>query len=374
MTGLDHRMAQAVLSGARRAQRAVATVSGKRHVAGRIGNGVTPAPCAPQRLTNLPHRMRGRLPDIDLRSEDVRLSPSEQRMVVVTTANVILLFDVDLRTRPVRVRFRTELRSPELSNPHGADWLDEHTLVVANRAGRLQVFAIPRGTRREPTTELQHVGAVETSWFGEPGETRELRGRTVVTGPGSVRVHGPTAIVCCNHRNTVTAHDVTRNDAGVTLSEGRLVAQEGLEIPDSAALSETTGWLAVSDHDHHRIVLYRFGDPRPVAALTHPELRTPHGLAFDPTGRTLVVADAGSTELFCFSEPDEGWGRAEVAPAHTLEGVQQQVFERVQADTPAPVRAVEGGTKGVDISADGRIAVTTCRGQVVRFFAIELAA
>jgi len=305
------------------------------------------------------------------RSEDVRFSPSGRLLVVATTQRKILLFAVDTEARPIQAEFLTALSSPDLNAPHGVDWINEETIVVANRGGTgLSFFRIPRANQWEPETEMAPTSTVQSKWFGAVGETRTLRVRNIITGPGSARVQGGYLYAGCNKSNTITRHRILD---GPTCDEGELIAQEGIEIPDSAAISPDGAWLAVGDHDHHRVLTFRIGEASSCGQLTDQRMAHPHGVAFDPSGTLLIAADAGGRSLFIFHAPRGEWNQQQAAAISETEGVDESVFDRVQAETAELVRALEGGTKGVDLSKDGRVLVTTCRGQTLRFFELHAA-
>ncbi|MBC7767904.1 MAG: hypothetical protein H7124_03885 [Phycisphaerales bacterium] len=243
--------------------------------------------------------------------------------------------------------------------------------MVANRGGvGFSFFRIPRANRWEPVTEIAAVSATQSKWFGAPGETRKLRTRSVITGPGSARIHAGYIYAGCNKLNTVTRHRIVD---GPSCDEGELVATEGIEIPDSAVVSADGAWLAVGDHDHRRVLLYRLGEASPCGELTDPRMQHPHGVAFDQTGTLLIVADAGGRGLYVFRAEESGWTSKQAVATSCTEAVHETVFDRVQEETAEMVRSLEGGTKGVDLSRDGRVLVTTCRGQTVRFFELHAA-
>ncbi len=307
----------------------------------------------------------------EFRSEDVRFSPSGRLLAVATTQRKILLFAVEPETRPVRAEFLTALASPDLLAPHGVDWVSEDLLVVANRAGvGFSFFRIPRANRWAPETEMAAVSTTRSKWFGAPGETRKLRTRSIVTGPGSARIHDGYIYAGCNNLNTVTRHRIID---GPSCEEGELMAQDGVEIPDSALVSPDGAWLAVGDHDHSRVLLFRHGETSPCGELSDPRMKYPHGVAFDQTSALLIVADAGGRGLYVFSASSGSWNTKQTAATSCTEAVHQAVFDRVQQETAEMARALEGGTKGVDLSRDGRLLVTTCRGQTIRFFELHAA-
>jgi len=326
---------------------------------------------APPRLAPLDLELSGHPLDFfEVRSEDVRFSPSSRLAAVVTTQGRILLFAVDTAGDPVRAELLTALVSPDLRGPHGVDWVDEETIVVANRQAGFAFFRVPRANEWQPETAVAAVSTVQPHWFGAPGETRSLRGRDIVTGPGSLRIHGGYIYAGCNKANTITRHRILD---GPSCEQGELIAQEQIEIPDSAVVSPDGTWLAVGDHDHHRVLIFRLGEASPSGELSDPRMAHPHGTAFDPTGRLLIAADAGGRGLYVFHAPDGNWNVVQTEAASQALGVAEAVFARVQSETPEFYRALEGGTKGIDLSKDGRVLVTTCRGQTLSFFALNAA-
>ena len=321
-------------------------------------------------LEHLDIRFSGQAFDqFEYRSEDLGISPSGSQVAVITTLGKILLFEIDVGARPVHAELLTALASEDLQMPHGIDWVDDEYLVVANRRSGISFFRVPRHNRWERDTRISVVSAVQSRWFGAPGECRMLRNRPVVTGAGSVRVFNEHLYVASNKENTITRHRLT---AGPSCAEGEVVAQEGIEIPDSAVVSPDGVWLAVGDHDHNRVLVFRLGQTKPVAQLTDKEMLHPHGVAFDPTGNVLISTDAGGCRLHVFHAPDGSWDKDQSAAISYVEGVAARVFERVQAETPEAVRALEGGTKGIDLSRDGNTVLTTCRGQTLRAFALHV--
>lgn len=321
------------------------------------------------RLEPLEVSFLGRVLDaFEMRSEDVRFSPSGRLLAVLATQGKILLFTVDTIARPVRAEFLTALVSSDLQAPHGLDWIDEETLVVANRRAGIAFLRVPRVHQWELETEIAAFTTVQPHWFGAPGEMRPLPTRSIMTGPGSVRIHGESIYVTCNKANTVTRHRLLE---GPSCDEGTLAAQEGIEIPDSVAITRDGAWLAVSDHGHSRVLIFRPGETSPCGQLSDPGLRHPHGLAMVRNGKLLIVADAGGRGLYVFYAPDGTWDVVQTAAASQTEGVAEAVFDRVRSETPEIVRALEGGTKGVDVSKDDRVVVSTCRGQTLRFYAIH---
>ncbi len=303
------------------------------------------------------------------RTEDVRFSPSGNLLALVATDGRILLFDVDIGSHPVRILRHTELRSTSLASPHGIDFLSEDVVVVANRGGSLTFHRLPPTDAWEQSTTVEPVHRTESGWFGAAGSTRKLRERSVACGPGSVRAYGGELYVCCNNASTVTVHPYRMHDGVIETGDARLAAQQGLELPDGVALSRDGRWMAVSDHDHHRVVVYRRGDPSGSCVLRDPDLHFPHGLCFDPTGRRLYVADAGGALVQVFIAAG-GWVDDADSAAGKVVAVGDDVMQRTRATIREEYRALEGGIKGIDVDPSGRMVATTCRHQLLRFFEV----
>jgi len=303
-----------------------------------------------------------------MRSEDVRFSPSGNRLIVATTENKLLLFQVDVASVPINVKLLTALTSNDLDSPHGVDWINEDTIVVANRRAGLALFQVPKCDTWVSETSIQALSTHQSSWFGAAGELREVNGRMVMTGPGSSRISQGYVYVGCNYKGTVTRHDFNNMAA---FSQGELVAKENIKIPDSSAVSPNGIFLVVSDHENGRLLVFRLGDSFPCGEISDPCLIHPHGVVFDCSGSLLICADAGSRNLFLFHSPSGDWSSKISKAATCVEALEIGIFDRVRQETPKRFRNLEGGYKGVDIIYNGKVIVTTCRGQTVQFFAID---
>jgi sugar lactone lactonase YvrE len=151
------------------------------------------------------------------------------------------------------------------------------------------------------------------------------------------------------------------------------MAQEELEIPDGVSVSNDGRWMAVSDHDHHRIVVYNFEKAALSCELRDPDLHHPHGLCFDPSARNLYVGDAGGRRVHVFATSGE-WDTCSDTSLHKLLAVDESAFRKTHEATAEENRPLEGGTKGIDIDPTGSIMATTCRHQLLRFFEVLPAA
>ena len=108
------------------------------------------------------------------RTEDAQFAPSGRRLALAGFGRrriLVLEFTLDMMPAASHVTFDRflEVESDALSMPHGLCWLDEETLIVANRCGEVTIFAVPAGTaqtsiRVEP---LRTLGA--EAFISSPG-------------------------------------------------------------------------------------------------------------------------------------------------------------------------------------------------------------
>lgn len=321
-------------------------------------------------LRSLPYLVLNGPPLKNARTEDVKFSPTGGLLAAVATNGSMFLFAVDTRSRPIRIIGCTELRSSSLSSPHGIDFLSEDVVVVANRSGWVTFYRIPNVNAWEERMNIEPIHEMESVWFGHKGATRLLGDRNIRCGPGSVRVHDRQLFICCNNLNTVTVHGYRLQQGVVETNDGTVVVQAGVEIPDGVALSRDGRWMAVSDHHHQRVIVYRRSDEAELCVLRDADLSYPHGLCFDPAGQVLYVADAGQRYVHVFVSAS-GWDRSTDRSTFKLLAVDADAFDRTRKAKAGPNSALEGGIKGIDIDPSGRILATTCRNQTLRFFEAE---
>src|SRR5262249_55056192 len=113
----------------------------------------------------------------------------------------------------------------------------------------------------------------------------------------------------------------------------------------------------------------RLDDGTRAGTLRDAALRYPHGLCFDADGRRLYVADAGERDLHAFDRPDGAWDRSSAASTFAVPAVDPEALRRTKdAAGEGRYRRLEGGVKGIDVDRTGRVVVTTCRHQTLRFF------
>lgn len=296
------------------------------------------------------------------RTEDVRFSPSNRRLAVAGyLKDSCTIFDIEIDRADARpgivMRDAMTLRSPTLSEPHGFDFIDEKTLVVANRTGIVVVLPIPPGAGAGRTVDI--APAAEIRWIGRDQP---------IHSPGSVCVgrrgiFTVELLVCNNYKHLVSRHVVPAWRWSRKIWNSVLLA-DGLDIPDGITLSPDGSRLAISNHSTHEVLIYdrrsRLG-PRSKAHGILLGIAYPHGLRFSPDGKRLWVADAGRPVIALYQDPTGRWeGTHE--PDAVIRVLDEATFLKGRSNPQ------EGGPKGLDLDATGDIVVITNELQPLAFF------
>lgn len=298
------------------------------------------------------------------RTEDIRFSPDNTRIVTPGfRQGSCLILDVEFGrhgSEPIiEITGFVEIRSKALHHPHGIDFIDNNTLIVANRRGWLAVFDLPRERGMNRTVSLEPVRVIKKA-----GLWRKLK------WPGSVCVLNSDAkkteiLVCNNYGNRVTRHTFG-NGSRPQLASHELLLENGIWMPDGVTVSPDKRWIAISNHRTRSVLVYdrrRKLNRRSTASGVIFGAQYPHGLRFTPDGKRLIVCDAGNPFIHIFSSNDGTW-TGERNPIVSMKVLDDERFAKGH-------KAIkEGGPKGVDVDAQGKVMVVTCEEQTLAFFAI----
>lgn len=293
------------------------------------------------------------------RTEDVHFSPSNTRLAVAGfRQNSILVLSVRALQSGVDIDYAVTVNCADFALPHGVFWLSETRLAVGNREGGLAIVDVPH----RPNGPVLDVSPQLVLRSAEDA----------VMAPGSVTGYRPAPgllelLVCNNTGHYISRHLLRETaDDELSLISTDIVARSGLNIPDGVACDPTLRWAAVSNHEDHSAYVYRMADfghsDRPAAVLRG--MSYAHGVRFAAGGRVLFIADAGQPFIHVYCRPGDQWA-GELTPAETIRAVDQEVFTRGRANDE------EGGPKGIDITADGKVLAVSCHEQPLAFFDVE---
>lgn len=283
------------------------------------------------------------------RTEDIRFSPGNRRLAIAAfNRHRVAVFDVDVADGRIALTRAVELCSPHLKRPHGLDFIDDDTLIVANREGGVCVFRLPSQEAHAAICEVVPIQMTQG-----------------LESPGSVWVdHASGEVLICNNASScVTRHIVQREEDGA-LRGHQVLLRKWLDVPDGITVSHDRRWLAVSNHNTHNVLIYerRDGlgpesDPDCILRGAH----YPHGLRFSADDRFLILADAAAPYIHVYARDGEGW-RGVRNPVATVRVMDDDLFQRGRNNPQ------EGGPKGVDLDRSGSVLAVTSECQPLAFF------
>ena len=296
------------------------------------------------------------------RTEDIKFSPDNKRLAVSEFSNnQIAIFDVSFNRSNGELEIilpdAIEISSHQLSHPHGIDFISDDKIIVANRDGGISIFQLPLTSATEKSWELS---ALEI--FGEFEK---------VETPGSVAVLKKSVnlydvLICNNYSNSVTRHLLEFKNS-FCIIENDIALKKWMDIPDGICISRDNQWLAISNHNTHCVLLYKIdgltnnsSEPDGILGC----VRYPHGLKFTSEGRSILVADAGSPYVHIYGTDDLNWQGVRT-PLLSLRTMNDDDFKLGRYNPQ------EGGPKGIDITNDNSLFVTTNECQPIAFFDLQ---
>jgi hypothetical protein len=173
-------------------------------------------------------------------------------------------------------------------------------------------------------------------------------------------------LLCNNYVHYVTRHIVDARE-GFRVRKNEVLLSKGLDIPDGIAVNEEWSWIAVSNHKAHSVLMFRNGPGLDRASEPDGILRNaiyPHGVRFTADDNFILVADAGAPYLHIYAKNGVDW-KGERTPVASIRVMDEKTFLRGRYSPE------EGGPKGVDITSNMGMFVTTCHNQVIAFFDLE---
>lgn len=297
------------------------------------------------------------------RTEDVRFSPDGTRLAIAGFARgrCLLLrvrFDETLNDLVVHADDFMEITSTGIGRVHGLDFIDDRTLVVANRNGLVCVFQLPEGELDGREVLLEPLSQVRGKRFAR------------IASPGSVAVlkapNGDVSLmVCNNYVDRVTRHSLERA-ANYRETQSQVSLTRGLEVPDGISVSHDGRWVAVSSHGTHDVKVFSAAKRMGRGVKAAGQLRNinyPHGLRFTGDDQRVLVADAGSPYIHVFDAGPDWAGKK--SPARSVRVLDDATFLRGRRNPE------EGGPKGIDIDRSDRVVAMTCEELPLVFFSLS---
>jgi hypothetical protein len=293
------------------------------------------------------------------RCEDVSFSPDNRRLgLACLERNSVAILDVTVTTSGNRARVAVndvaEYSSNRLAAPHGVEFLDDATLLVANREGKVLAFRVPSKASALDEVELAPIDLVAGTDF------------EYLSAPGSIviiRAQGvPLEVLICDNRNdTVTRHLL--EDGSFRVLSNDILLRHLLDYPDSVAVTDDNRWIAISNHDAHVVMLYERDSALSKHSAPDCIMRGtiyPHGLRFSADGRHLFVADSGRPHINIYTRVADTW-RGVHYPEASVRVMSDEIFE-LGSD------AASRGPKGIALDQHGLILAVTFEKQPLAFY------
>jgi hypothetical protein len=278
------------------------------------------------------------------RIEDAGFSPDNRRLALPCfDRNSVAIVDVTITasTDAPRVALTeiAERRAPVLAKPHGVEFLDDDTIVVANRGGRVALLDVASGTAVDGGFEQLVAPSALT---------------VVRTGDRATEV-----LVCDTVNDVVTRHLL---DADARVMTNDVLLRKWLIFPDSVAVSDDDRWTAVCNHYGFVVMLYRRDAPLsensdPVCLLRG--AMYPHGVHFSAGGRRLFVADSRRPHVHVYARHGDTWQGVH-HPDASIRVMTDEMFARGESSTAGP--------KGIVIDHTGRVMIVTFEHRPPLFF------
>jgi hypothetical protein len=298
------------------------------------------------------------------RTEDVAVSPDGRRLAVACFgASRVALVEFSVERdhdgeRPSALLLTSVVMVDCLGllRPHGLAFVDDATLLVANRGSQLVLVDLPKVGDDAPCVTVQGLVVADATSpvpVHAPGSVV-----TLDAGGGLTEV-----LVCNNEANTVTRHVVDTHD-GCVVVDAEVLLHNRLDIPDGVTVSPSGEWLAISNHCSNEVFLYRYDaelgpDDEPHGVLDGANF--PHGLRFSADSRRIVVADSGLPYVHTYAADDGDWGGRR-KPIRSTRVMEDDEYLAGKYNTQ------EGGPKGLATLDGGRVVVVTSEHQPLAFF------
>lgn len=298
------------------------------------------------------------------RTEDIKFSPNNRRLAIAGfVKNKILIVSTVIEESAAGKRVTLSdcitITSPSLQQPHGLFFIDDQTLIVANRGGEAPILRLPQmstGERLCELSPLQMIRADRVQYVKTPGSVAVSR----------IGLELYEILICNNYVHYVTRHIVDARE-GFQVRKNEVLLSRGLDLPDGIAVNEEWSWIAVSNHNDHNVLIFR-NDPG-LDRSSEPDgiLRNavyPHGVRFTADDNFILVADAGAPYLHIYAKNGVDW-KGERAPVTSIRVMDEKTYLRGRYSPQ------EGGPKGVDVTSNMGMFVTTCHNQPLAFFDLE---
>ena len=222
-------------------------------------------------------------------------------------------------------------------------------MIVANRSGSIVIFNLENLQFTDQVVYLNPIRIIKKTGIFKR-----------INSPGSVCILNSNTdeidiLVCNNYTDQISRHIIPLKSR-LKFVKNSIFLKKGFNVPDGIAINKAKSWLAISNHFTNIVLMFDLHAGLTCNSEHSGELINvgyPHGIRFSDDGNEIYVADAGSPYINLY-EAQNGIWKGIFETVKKFKVLTEEAFLRGHANPQ------EGGSKGIDISADGSLlAITT---------------
>ncbi len=297
-------------------------------------------------------------------TEDLAFSPDKNRLIIVSyELSKLLVLDIKIEgsttNYKVSITNHCEISSSNLKNPHGIVWIDNNTVIVANRSGEAIVLAIPAITNKVKRLDLVPLQIFPSAELDKINSTDCIG----INHLGS-KLHE--VLICSNSGNYVASYILDESN-NFAVQGSSILLKRNLKVPDGVKFSHDSQWIAVCNHDDHTVFIYENlkslnCDSTPSGTLHG--VNYPHGITF--MGENFIfVSDAGAPFIYGYQSKSGNW-HGNHQPFIQLRIMDENSFKAGHFNHQ------EGGAKGLCLVKGSSLLAISCQQRHLSFIDLAL--
>ena len=210
------------------------------------------------------------------RSEAVHLSPNGDKIGYCSfNLNKIIIFNIEKENQKIKINNHVVVEC-QLNYPHDFSWIDNSTIVVANREGPAIIFSIP-----------EKSGRIEPILIIDKKETTKTNSVTIIKQKNMTR------LMFCNVSNYVSYCDIDINFQIKSIG----IYLKSLNVPDGVAINPSQSFISITNALGNNIIVCNLLESSPIIELK--EINRPHSVEF-LTDNILLSTGGNDPFVYCW--------------------------------------------------------------------------
>lgn len=288
------------------------------------------------------------------RTEDVCVSPSK-KYIAFTGFETHKILILSINTQLNIFDKYLVVTCKGFKKPHGVAWLDDNTLVVANRFLNTIVFSF---LNEDVSDTHKNITVYDILKHQIIKDYKDYKCSCVRACHRSDTTYD--IFVCSNTEGYVL--QFTYDTSLHSTLNSHVLFDSVLAIPDGIALNKNKSLIAVTDYKHSSTFIfhYSFNTYESTLIATLKGAKFPHGVVFLNDSKILTTC-GGTPYVYEYSNTKEIWG-GEYMFTSKYRCVEEELYNKHH------INEMEGGAKGIDVY-DNYI-ITTC--ESTPFFMLKI--